>query len=125
LTERNGEVIAVRHVHPGDGVVVITEGGILIRMAVDGIRQISRTTQGVRLIRMYEDDKVTAVARIVEDGDAEEVELTAPLNEDGDNGDEGDFDESDDDADDLIATADDDDDEEGEEDPGEGSDDES
>ena len=63
LTEKNGVVAAIRHVHEDDEILIMTEGGMLIRMNAGEIRRIGRATQGVRLIRLNKDDRVVSVAR--------------------------------------------------------------
>lgn len=72
LTERNGTVAAVKTVTGEEDIMIITESGVLIRMPVDGISVTGRNTQGVRLIRLHEDDKVATVARIEREEDSEE-----------------------------------------------------
>ncbi len=68
-TERNGHVVALRSVNDDDSLVLVTAKGILLRTSVDQLRNIGRATQGVRLIRVDEDDRVVAVARIASDND--------------------------------------------------------
>ena len=51
-SERNGKVVGLRIVTDDDDLMLITDGGKLIRMPVDGIPTIGRNTQGVRLIRL-------------------------------------------------------------------------
>ena len=51
-TERNGKVVSLRLVSDDDDLMLITDGGKVIRMPVDGIPTIGRNTQGVRLIRL-------------------------------------------------------------------------
>jgi len=63
LSEKTGAVAAIRHVHEDDEILVVTEGGMLIRMNVGEIRRIGRATQGVRIIRLDEGDRVVSVAR--------------------------------------------------------------
>jgi DNA gyrase subunit A len=74
-TERNGKVVGLRLVTDEDDLMLITDGGKLIRMPVDGIPTIGRNTQGVRLIRLDEGEKVVAMERVAEkedeDGDRE------------------------------------------------------
>jgi DNA gyrase subunit A len=67
LTSKNGTVAAIRHVHESDQILVLTEGGILIRMIVGEIRRSGRATQGVRVIRLDEGDRVVSVAKLAED----------------------------------------------------------
>lgn len=74
-TERNGAVVGVRAVTDEDELILITGRGILMRMPLDELREIGRATQGVRLIRVEEDDQVVAVARVATDrSGAEAVE---------------------------------------------------
>ena len=65
-TERNGKVIGLRLVTDEDDLMLITSGGKLIRMPVAGIPTIGRNTQGVRLIRLEEDETVVAMERLAE-----------------------------------------------------------
>jgi DNA gyrase subunit A len=78
VTQKTGPVVGVCQVLPGDQVILITEGGMLIRTAVDGIREIGRSTQGVKLMNLGEADRLVAMAKVVErEGDeagAEEAE---------------------------------------------------
>jgi DNA gyrase subunit A len=71
LTQKTGAVAAIRHVSEDDEVMVVTEGGMLIRTRVSELRRIGRATMGVRIIRLDEGDRVVAVARadMLEDGD--------------------------------------------------------
>ena len=55
---RNGQVVAVLPTREDDEVLVTTQGGITIRMAVEGIRSQGRNTMGVRIIRLEEGDSV-------------------------------------------------------------------
>lgn len=78
LTDKNGSVAGIRHVHESDEVLIITEQGILIRMKVDEIRRIGRATQGVRVIRLDEGDRVVSVAKLAEDQDEEDGDEFPP-----------------------------------------------
>ncbi len=62
LTDKNGKVSAIRHVTEADEILVVTEKGMLIRMSVAEIRRSGRATQGVRVIRLDEDDRVVSLA---------------------------------------------------------------
>jgi len=64
-TERNGDVVSIRAVGDDDELMFITEKGIMLRTDLSEVREIGRATQGVRMIRLEENDKVAAVARIV------------------------------------------------------------
>ena len=72
LTDKNGNVAGIRHVHETDQVLILTEKGILIRMNVDEIRRIGRATQGVRVIRLDEGDRVVSVVKLAEDDDEDD-----------------------------------------------------
>jgi DNA gyrase subunit A len=64
-TDRNGAVVGIRLVEDKDDVMIMTEKGISIRMNCKAVSVISRNTQGVRLVRLEEADKVAAVASVV------------------------------------------------------------
>lgn len=64
ITEKNGDVVALRTVTDEEDVMIITTNGIIIRLDVSGISQMGRNTQGVKLIRIGDDDEVATVARI-------------------------------------------------------------
>ena len=66
VTARTGPVVGVRMVVPGDQVLLITEEGMIIRTEVDQIREIGRSTQGVKLIDLDGKDKLVALAKVVE-----------------------------------------------------------
>lgn len=68
-TDRNGNVVALRAVTDADELMLITANGIMLRTEVEQLREIGRATQGVRLIRPDENDKVVSVARIARDED--------------------------------------------------------
>jgi len=77
-TEKTGRVIGVRMVTDADQIMLVTNGGKVIRMQVDEIRVIGRNTQGVRLIEMESGERVAAVARLAErDDDGEGPEVVA------------------------------------------------
>jgi DNA gyrase subunit A len=61
---RNGKVVALESVLPGDDLMLITAGGMIIRTGLDEIRSIGRNTQGVRLIKLKEGDKLVAAEKI-------------------------------------------------------------
>lgn len=70
VTEKNGPVVALRAVTDEDQLMLITAKGTLLRMSLDQLREIGRNTQGVKLIRVEdEDDRVVAVAKLAVDKD--------------------------------------------------------
>jgi DNA gyrase subunit A len=66
-TDRNGSVVGIYLVENKDHLMVMTEKGKIIRMACKDLRVISRNTQGVRLVRMEETDKIASVEPVVDD----------------------------------------------------------
>ncbi len=66
-SERNGEVVTIKEVLDQDELILMTQNGIANRQSVKDIKVIGRNTQGVRLIKLKGDDKVTDVARVVND----------------------------------------------------------
>ncbi|MBR6027992.1 MAG: DNA gyrase subunit A [Clostridia bacterium] len=63
LTERTGVMTALLLVHPDEDLLLITDGGTIIRSAVDSIRVTGRNASGVKLIRLAEGSRVIGVAR--------------------------------------------------------------
>ena len=66
-TERNGTVVNIKLVTDQNDLMVMTEKGMAIRLRCKDIKVISRNTQGVRLVRLEEGDKVARVAPIVQE----------------------------------------------------------
>ncbi|MDK2823001.1 MAG: gyrase subunit [Clostridia bacterium] len=66
-TPRNGKLVGTKVVKEGEEIMIISKEGIIIRLKVDDISSMSRTTQGVLIMRVGEDDSVVAVARVVAD----------------------------------------------------------
>jgi DNA gyrase subunit A len=71
-TERNGAVVNIKLVTNEDDLMVMTERGMVIRMRCRDIKVISRNTQGVRLVRLEEGDKIARVAPVVQENRDEE-----------------------------------------------------
>ncbi len=71
-TDRVGKLISVKEVTNSDHLMIITAKGILIRQKVKNIRVMGRNAQGVRLIRLNAGDKISAVARIIDNGKDED-----------------------------------------------------
>ena len=70
-TDRNGSVVATLQVTEESDVMIITHNGKVIRVHANEIREAGRSTQGVRLLRLDEDDSVAAAAVLQEDNDDE------------------------------------------------------
>jgi len=72
-SERNGALVKLRLVSPEDQLMVITNGGQVIRTRVSEIRETGRNTQGVRVIRLRDGEQVVDVEPVAEgeEGDDE------------------------------------------------------
>ena len=68
-TDRNGKVVATLAVSAGDDVMMMTSGGMLVRISTDDLRDIGRNTQGVRVIRVKDEDKVVGAEKVDPDKD--------------------------------------------------------
>ncbi|MCM0625978.1 DNA gyrase subunit A [Lysinibacillus sp. OL1_EC] len=64
ITDKNGPMVAVKTVDGSEDLMLITINGMLIRMDVNDISLIGRSTQGVRLIRLGDDELVATVAKV-------------------------------------------------------------
>jgi DNA gyrase subunit A len=74
LTEAKGTIAGARVVRDGYQVMLISNGGTVIRMAVDDIRRMGRSTQGVIVMRLREGEQVSTLAPVVEADEAEAPE---------------------------------------------------
>lgn len=78
MTEKTGKLVAIKEVGDDDELMIINRSGITIRIAVSELRVMGRATQGVRLIKLNDDDRISSVEKIqkiedvtaVPDGDA-------------------------------------------------------
>ena len=69
-SERNGPVVGAVEVDENDEIMLITDGGTLVRTLVDGVSIMGRNTQGVTMIRLSNGEKLIGIDRIVNlDGD--------------------------------------------------------
>ena len=69
VTEKNGRLVASFPIEDSDQIMLVTDGGQLIRCPVDGIRIAGRSTQGVIVFSTAEGEKVASVERLTEEGD--------------------------------------------------------
>ncbi len=87
VTEKTGELIAIKNVSDENDLMIITHNGITIRLPISELRVMGRATQGVRLINLRNNDKIASVARVeiqetnnseepdgLEEGEAENTE---------------------------------------------------
>ena len=64
ITQKTGDLIAIKRVQNGDDLMIMNRSGIIIRIAVDGLRKLGRLTQGVRLVKLRKEDQIAAVVSI-------------------------------------------------------------
>ena len=70
-TEKTGKLISILEVLETDDIMIITDGGVMIRQAVSAIRTIGRNTQGVRLIKLDKGSHISSVAKVVKEEEEE------------------------------------------------------
>ncbi len=75
LTERIGELVYIAAVDGDEDLMIVTDHGVLIRLLMEQVSTTGRNTQGVRLIRMAEDQKVATVAKVKEEIEDEALEV--------------------------------------------------
>ena len=86
LRDENGCVAGAAEVSPDDQVMLVTDTGRIIRIAMADVRIIGRNTQGVRLMRLEPDERIVDLVRLVDDDDGEEgVHADADVSADPDN----------------------------------------
>lgn len=74
ITEKTGSLVAIKSVTEDNDIMIITRGGLIIRMAVTDISLLSRATQGVRLINLRDGDSIAAVSVVAHESEEEGVE---------------------------------------------------
>lgn len=86
ITDKTGNLVAIKDVTDNDDLMIITKAGILIRIAVADLRVMGRNTQGVKLIRLKnESDEISSVTKIVKDPEEiQEVDSDAVINNESD-----------------------------------------
>jgi len=77
ISEKTGEVIGARQVKEDDGAMLITQEGKIIRIGVSSVSIIGRSTQGVKVMDLESDDRLVALAKIVE-RDEDDPDLDDP-----------------------------------------------
>jgi DNA gyrase subunit A len=88
---KTGDVIAVRQVGEDDELILISQEGKILRTPVDTFRVIGRSTQGVKIMDLEDDDRLVAAAKLVErddeeEGEPEEGDAVAEIDDDGGGG---------------------------------------
>ena len=74
---RNGKVISIVTVNDDDELLLMTAGGKIQRIACSDMGVIGRNTQGVRIMRLAEDDSLAVIARVPRDEDADDSDVAA------------------------------------------------
>lgn len=74
ITEKTGNLVSIQNVTDDDDLMIINRSGIAIRMAVRDLRVMGRATQGVKLIKLKNNDSIAAVAKVMHDEDDVELE---------------------------------------------------
>jgi DNA gyrase subunit A len=76
VTEKTGNLIAIKNVTDENDLMIINRSGVIIRIAVADLRVMGRATQGVRLINLRKNDSIAAVAKVSveEEGDLDKLE---------------------------------------------------
>lgn len=72
-----GSVVTIKLLAPGDDLMLITQSGMIVRIAAQTIRQTGRNTQGVRVVNLKDGDSLVAVARVAEDDAEDDVSGSA------------------------------------------------
>ena len=83
ITDKTGNLIAIKDVTDDDDLMIINKSGITIRMHVADIRSQGRATQGVKLINLKGSDQIAAVAKVERDDEEDMIEGDEPNNDSG------------------------------------------
>ena len=83
ITEKTGNLVAIKSVLEEDDLMIINKSGMAIRLPVSGLRVMGRATQGVRLINIKGNDSIAAVAKVMKEDEDENVteEIENPTEE--------------------------------------------
>lgn len=90
VTDRTGPMVALMEVGDEHDLMIITEQGVLIRQPISQVRLIGRATQGVKLIRLDEGDRIASIDKVIAEREMDSLGIG------GDGGGDDDFDEQDD-----------------------------
>lgn len=83
ITEKTGNLVAIKEVIDTDDLMIINKSGITIRISVENLRVMGRATQGVRLIKLSDSDEISSVEKIQRmDSDEEETDSAEAGNSD-------------------------------------------
>ena len=85
ITEKTGDLVAIKNVSDENDLMIINKSGIAIRMSIESLRVMGRATQGVKLINLKGDDQIAAVAKVMKEEDSIEENDGAEATTDGTN----------------------------------------
>ena len=83
VTEKTGNLIAIKNVTDENDLMIINRSGVIIRIAVSDLRVMGRATQGVRLINLKKNDSIAAVAKVSVEEEEEVLEGVENVTEAG------------------------------------------
>ena len=72
ITEKTGNLVALKNVSDDDDLMIIKKSGVAIRMSVSDLRVMGRATQGVKLVKIKEEGAIAAVAKVMKDQDEDD-----------------------------------------------------
>ena len=85
VTEKTGELVAIKGVTDNDDLMIINKSGIVIRIGVDTLRVMGRATQGVRLITLNDNDEIASITKVEREEEEEAEEAASHIDIDGEN----------------------------------------
>ncbi|MGO1729280.1 MAG: DNA gyrase subunit A [Flavobacteriaceae bacterium] len=85
ISEKTGDLVAIKSVKDDDDLMIIKKSGVAIRMSVSELRVMGRAAQGVKLINLKDNDSIAAVAKIVnEDKEDEKLDIDTDIEDSSD-----------------------------------------
>ncbi len=81
LTDKTGNLVAIKDVNDTDDLMIINKSGITIRLRMSDLRTIGRATQGVRLIKIGSNDEISSVAKVAAEEEKDETDAALVVSE--------------------------------------------
>ncbi len=85
ITDKTGKLVALKNVTEDNDLLIITQSGLIIRMAVEDIKQAGRNTQGVKLINIKDSDSIASVSVVSKSDDEDAEQLAADTSSESSN----------------------------------------
>jgi DNA gyrase subunit A len=85
ITEKTGNLVAIKSVTDADDLMIINRSGVAIRISVEDLRVMGRAAQGVKVINLRADDEIAAVAKVVKEEDVVDEDEIRDINVDESN----------------------------------------